>query len=65
MRKPVFWVPDHVRHKPGCTATEDRAWKFWIKEEEGENYPCSESKDAHQLHGYRNADLSLCFRICK
>ena len=22
-RKPVFWVSDQVRHKPGCTATED------------------------------------------
>ena len=21
--KPVFWVFDHVRHKPGCTATEN------------------------------------------
>ena len=23
MRKPVFGVSDDVRHKPGCTATED------------------------------------------
>ena len=23
VRKPVFGVPDQVRHKPGCTATED------------------------------------------
>ena len=23
VRKPVFGVSDHVRHKPGCTATED------------------------------------------
>ena len=23
MNKPVFGVSDHVRHKPGCTATED------------------------------------------
>ena len=23
MRKPVFRVSDQVRHKPGCTATED------------------------------------------
>ena len=23
MRKPVFGVYDQVRHKPGCTATED------------------------------------------
>ena len=28
-------------------------------------YPCSENKDADQLHGYREADLRLCFRICR
>ena len=26
---------------------------------------CSENKGADQLHGYREADLRLCFRICK
>ena len=28
-------------------------------------YPCSEIKGADQLRGYREADLRLCFRICK
>ena len=28
-------------------------------------YPSSENKDADQLRGYREADLRLCFRICK
>ena len=28
-------------------------------------YPCSENKDDDQLHGYREADLRLCFGICK
>ena len=28
-------------------------------------YICSENKGADQLHGYREADLRLCFRICK
>ena len=28
-------------------------------------YPCSENKGADQLRGYRDADLRLCFRICK
>ena len=28
-------------------------------------YPGSENKDADQLRGYREADLRLCFRICK
>ena len=42
-----------------------RGLKFWIKEGEGLNYPCSENKDADQFRGYREADLRLCFRICK
>ena len=28
-------------------------------------YPCSENKDADQLRGHREADLRLCFRLCK
>ena len=28
-------------------------------------YICSENKGADQLRGYREADLRLCFRICK
>ena len=28
-------------------------------------YPCSKNKDADQLRGYREADLRLCFRICR
>ena len=32
---------------------------------EGLFYLCSENKGADQLRGYREADLRLCFRICK
>ena len=28
-------------------------------------YPCSENKGDDQLRGYREADLRLCFRLCK
>ena len=31
VRKPVFGVSDQVRHKPGCTATED-GWKLEISQ---------------------------------
>ena len=68
MRKPVFGVSDQVRHKPDCTATEFNkagGLKFWIYEVEGLYYPSSENKGADQLRGYREADLRLCFRICK
>ena len=37
--------------------------KFLINEVEGLYYTCSENKGADQLHGYREADLRLCFRI--
>ena len=62
MRKPVFGVSDQVRHKPGCTTTED-SWRLEISDLEGLYYPCSENKDADQLRGYREADLRPCFRI--
>ena len=42
-----------------------RGLKFRILEVEGLYYPCSENKGADQLRGYHEADLGLCFRICK
>ena len=42
-----------------------RGLKFRFKEVEELHYPCSENKGADQLRGYREADLRLCFRICK
>ena len=42
-----------------------RSLKFRIQEVEGFYYLFSENKGADQLRGYREADLRLCFRICK
>ena len=42
-----------------------RGLKFWIKIVEGLFYLCSENKGTDQLHGHREADLRLCFRIGK
>ena len=42
-----------------------RGLKFQIEEVEGLCYPCSENKVVDQLRSYREADLRLCFRICK
>ena len=42
-----------------------RGLKFRIKKVEGLYYLCSENKGADRLRGYREADLRLCFRICK
>ena len=59
MRKPVF-PTEHQGFQTGPTqirlaAIED-GLSFWIMIEEGIYYPCSENKEA---------DLHLCFRICK
>ena len=42
-----------------------RGLNFRIKKVEGLYYLCSENKGADQLRGYREADLRLCFCICK
>ena len=42
-----------------------RCLKFRIKKVEGLFYLCSENKGGNQLRGYREADLRLCFHICK
>ena len=57
---------DEVRHKPGCTVTEDgeRLEILDLKVEEL-YYPCSENKGAEQLRSYCEADLHLCFRLCR
>ena len=59
-------VSDLVRHKPGCTATKDgQRLEISDLESRGLYYLCSENKGADQLRGYREADLRLCFHICK
>ena len=55
MRKPVFGVSNQVRHKPGCTTTEDD-WRIEITDL---------GSGAKTKGLIREADLRLCFRICK
>ena len=62
VRKPVFGSDTNRAVQPQKMA---RSFKFRIYEEEGLYYLCSENKGADQLRGYREADLRLCFRICK
>ena len=63
MRKLVFGVFDLPSRavQPQMTG----GLKFRIKEVEGLYYPLSENEGADQLRGHREADLHLCFRICK
>ena len=66
MRKPMFWFPTWSdTNKAVQLQKMARGLKFWILKVEGAYYLCSENKGADQLRGNREADLRLCFRICK
>ena len=66
MRKPVFGFPTRSATNQAVQPQKmSRSLKFQIKEVDGLYYPYSENKGADQLRGYREADLRLCFRICK
>ena len=66
VRKPVFGCPTRSDTNRAVQSQKmARGLKLCIKEEEELYYLCSENKGADQLHGYREADLRLCFRICK
>ena len=66
MRKPTFWFSTRSDKKRAVQLQKmARGLKFRIKIEEGLYYRCSENKGADQLCGHREADLRLCFRICK
>ena len=66
LRKPVLGFPTRSDTNRAILSQKmARGLKFCIYEVEGLYYPYSENKDADQLRGYREADLRLCFRICK
>ena len=60
VRKTGLWTNQAVQsHKMA------RGMRFRILEVKGLYYPCSENTGADQLRGCPEADLRLCFRICK
>ena len=66
MRKPTFWFPTWSDTNQAVQSQKlARGLKFRIKDVAGLYYTCSGNKGADQLRGYREADLRLCFRICK
>ena len=66
MRKPTFWFPTWSDTNQAVQLQKKaRGLKFQIWKVEELYYLCSENKGADQLRGYCEADLRLCFRICK
>ena len=61
-----MWFPNRFDTNRAVQAEKmARGLKFWFYKEEKLYYPSSENKGADQLRGYREADLRLCFRICR
>ena len=61
-----MWFPNRSdTNRPVQLQKQARSLKFWDYAEEELYYPSSENKGADQLRGYREADLRLCFRLCR
>ena len=61
-----MWFPNRSDTNWAVEAQKQaRSLKFWSWVAEELYYPCSENKGADQLRGYREADLRLCFRLCR
>ena len=66
MRKPTMWILTRSNTNQAVQPLEiAKGLKFCMKEVEVLYDPSSENKGADQLRSYREADLCLCFRICK
>ena len=64
--KPTMWFPNRSDTNRIVQAQKRaRSLKFQLYVEEELYYPSSENKGADQLRGYREADLRLCFRLCR
>ena len=64
--KPTMWFPNRSdTNRPVQVQKRARSLKFRIKVEEELYYLSSENKDADQLCSYCEADLRLCFRLCR
>ena len=62
-----MWFPNRSdTNRPAVQAQKRaRSLKFQIYVEEELYYPSSENKGADQLRSYCEADLRLCFRLCR
>ena len=61
-----MWFPNRSDTNQAVQSQKQaRSLKFRIEVEEELYYPSSENKGADQLRGHPEADLRLCFRICR
>ena len=61
-----MWFPNRSdTNRPVQSQKQARSLKFWSSVEEELYYLSSENKGADQLRGNREADLCLCFRLCR
>ena len=64
--KPTMWFPNRSDTNRAVQAQKTaRSLKFWSKVEKELYYLSSENKGADQLRGYREANLRLCFCLCR
>ena len=64
--KPTMWFLNRSDTNRAAQAQKNaRSLKFRILVKEELYYPSSENKGADQLRSYREADLRLCFRLCR
>ena len=62
-----MWFPNRLETNQAVQSqNQARSLKFQILEEYVYRYYlCNENKGTDQLHGYLEADLRLCFGICR
>ena len=67
MGKPTMWLLNRSDTNRAVQAQKNaKDWKFWIWKVEELYYTCSEKKRrCDQLRSYCEADLRLCFLICR
>ena len=66
MGKPTVWFPTRSDSNRAVQPQKmARSLKFQMYVEGELYYPSSENKRADQLLDYREADLRLCFRLCR
>ena len=62
-KKTGLRASDQVRHKPGCTATED-GWRLEISYLGRRGIVLSAQRKQRRRSAYRKADLRPCSRVC-